>query len=77
MSISLHNSKPGPAFPEGNSPVAGKKLQTIYIGGREVSGLSAYNIGGNNYFNLRELSGLLGYSVDYNEKTDTAIITTR
>ena len=48
--------------------------QTILVNGRTVSNLSVYNIGGNNFFKLRDLAGLLGFGVNYIAETDTAAI---
>ena len=56
-----------------NSASAVKSPQRIEIDGRTVS-LTAYNIGGSNFFGLRELSEYLGYSVDYDAASNTAII---
>ena len=36
--------------------------------------LDVYNIGGNNYFKLRDLGELLGFGVDYDQSTNTAKI---
>ncbi len=47
--------------------------QSVEIDGQRVS-LTAYNIGGNNFFGLRELSTLLGYGVAYDEANNTAVI---
>ncbi len=59
-----------------NSASAVKSPQRIEIDGREVS-LTAYNIGGSNFFGLRELSEYLGYGVDYDAASNTAIIQSR
>ena len=48
--------------------------QTIVIDGKTVEGLSVYNIGGNNYFKLRDLGVALGFAVDYNADTNTAVV---
>lgn len=48
--------------------------QTIYIDGEKVTNLSAYNIGGNNFFKLRDLGAALGFNVDYDAASDTAIV---
>ena len=48
--------------------------QTILINGVVRSNLSVYNIGGNNYFKLRDLGVSLGFQVDYDARTNTAII---
>jgi len=49
--------------------------QKITVNGVEVT-VEAYNISGSNFFGLRELAAYLGYAVDYDEATNTAIITT-
>jgi len=49
--------------------------QTIKIDGVVVSNLSVYNIGGNNYFKLRDLGAALGFEVGYDPTTATAILT--
>ena len=48
--------------------------QTIMINGEVRSDLSVYNIGGNNYFKLRDLGTALGFEVDYDAESNTAII---
>ena len=48
--------------------------QTVTIDGKAVSGISVYNIGGNNYFKLRDLGSALGFGVDYDSAANTAII---
>ena len=48
--------------------------QTIMIDGEIRSDLSVYNIGGSNFFQLRELGEALGFAVDYDEDSDTAIV---
>lgn len=57
------------------SGTAVESSQTILFNGTAVSGLSVYNIGGNNYFRLRDLAELLGFGVDYAAETNTAAIT--
>lgn len=51
--------------------------QTIRIDGTAYSDLTAYNIGGNNYFQLRELGTVLGFDVKYDADSDTAFIYSR
>jgi len=41
-----------------------------------VRSVSAYNIGGNNFFKLRDLGSLLGFDVSYNAGTNTVSIDT-
>jgi hypothetical protein len=48
--------------------------QTVCIDGEEVTGLPAWNVGGNNYFRLADLAPVLGFQADYNEENATAII---
>ncbi|MBQ3378697.1 MAG: hypothetical protein IJG50_02405 [Clostridia bacterium] len=49
---------------EGMSSTCVKSSQRVTINGREVD-MTAYNIGGNNYFKLRDLGMTLGFYVDY------------
>ena len=48
--------------------------QSVLIDGKAVDGLSIYNIGGNNYFKLRDLGNALGFTVDYDADSKTAIV---
>lgn len=48
--------------------------QTVAVDGGRVN-LKAYNIGGSNYFRLRELGDLLGFTVDYIARSNTVSIT--
>lgn len=48
--------------------------QSVLIDGKAVDGLSIYNIGGNNYFKLRDLGNALGFTVDYDADNNTAIV---
>ena len=50
-----------------------KSPQTVELDGQAMN-FTAYNIGGNNFFGIRELSPILGYSVDYDAASNTAII---
>ena len=61
---------PGNGMPQ----TAVVSTQTIMIDGVKVSDISVYNIGGNNYFKLRDLAGRIGFIVDYDEATNTAIV---
>ena len=38
--------------------------------------ISVFNLGGNNFFKLRDLGEALGFQVDYDEATNTAVVTT-
>ena len=57
-----------------NSATARSSSQTILINGVKRSDLTVYNIGGSNFFQLRELGTALGFEVDYDAATDTAIV---
>lgn len=47
----------------------------VLLDGRPVS-LEAYNIGGNNYFKLRDIGEVIGFHVDWDEASRTIIIDT-
>ncbi len=59
------------------SESARPSTQTLLINGVERGDLSAYNIGGNNYFKLRDLGEALGFRVDYDKPSNTAIVVSR
>ena len=48
--------------------------QTIKIDGETVTDLTVYNIGGNNYFKLRDLGKAVGFYVHYDEATRTMLV---
>ena len=56
------------------SATAVPSTQTLLINGVERGDLSAYNIGGNNFFKLRDLGDALGFQVNYDKETNTAIV---
>jgi len=80
--VSITTGKPYTA--NGSELVTGKdksstavvSKQTIIIDGVKDSSLAAYNIGGNNYFKLRDLGNAVGFNVDFNSSTNTAIVST-
>lgn len=47
----------------------------IYVDGREQD-VKCYNIGGNNYFKIRDIADLVGFAVNWNEATQTVEIIT-
>ena len=47
--------------------------QSVYVDNTRVYP-TGYNIGGNNYFKLRDLGDALEFDVDYSATTNTAII---
>ncbi len=57
------------------SASAVKSTQSLQIDGKAVDGLTAYNLGGNNFFKLRELGEALGFGVSYDEATRTMVVT--
>ena len=57
-----------------NSASAQPSSQTILIDGVAHGELTVYNIGGSNFFQLRELGSVLGFEVDYHEATNTALV---
>ena len=59
------------------SATAVPSTQTLLINGEERGDLSAYNIGGNNFFKLRDLGDALGFAVDYDKASNTAIVVSR
>ncbi len=59
---------------EDRSTTAQVSAQTIMINGAIRTDLTVYNIGGSNFFKLREMGDALGFSVDYDASTNTAIV---
>ena len=57
------------------SATAVTSSQTIMIDGVIRSDLTVYNIGGSNFFKLRDLGDALGFIVDYVSETNTATVT--
>lgn len=55
------------------SATAVRSAQSLKIDGTSSS-LTAFNIGGNNYFGLRDLGQTLGFNVDYDAATKTMIV---
>ncbi len=58
------------------SATAVRSPQTIVIDGEVRSDLAAFNLAGNNFFKLRDLGEALGFQVDYDAATNTAVVTT-
>lgn len=58
------------------SASAAVSAQTVLIDGFERSELSVFNLGGNNFFKLRDLGAVLGFSVDYDAAANAAVVTT-
>ncbi len=56
------------------SSTAKPSTQTIKINGVVNSSISAYNLAGNNFFKLRDLGEVIGFTVDYDKASNTAII---
>ena len=51
------------------SSTAVPSKQNLFVDGVSESGLSVYNIGGSNYFKLRDLGSIAGFFVRYDEET--------
>ncbi len=58
---------------EDKSASAVQSAQKVTVDGRIVE-LVAYNIGGNNFFKLRDLGNTLGFGVDWNGATSTMVV---
>ena len=54
------------------SKTAVASKQSVLINGEAVEGISVYNIGGNNYFKLRDLGSALGFTVAFDADANTA-----
>lgn len=75
-------AKPGAAYsPVGGEMTAGTDKASTCVASAwalKVDGLYksvyVYNIGGNNFFKLRDLGSALGFTVDYNAETNTVLI---
>ena len=61
---------------EDKSATAVPSSQTVLLNDELAGGVSVYNIGGNNYFKLRDLSAYLGFGVDYSAVSALAIVNT-
>ena len=61
-------------FSGDKSSTAVESSQTVKINGLVRDDLSVYNIGGSNFFKLRDLGGALGFLVDYDKASNTAVI---
>ena len=64
-------------FEQDNAKTAVVSPQTITVDGKAVTGLTAYNIGGSNFFQLRELGRVLGFEdgIGYDNDTRTMFLT--
>ncbi len=73
-----YEKQPGDLEPGADkSKTAVRSAQSITINGETVSDLTAFNIGGNNFFKLRELGEKLGFDVKYDEENRTMVVTSR
>jgi GH35 family endo-1,4-beta-xylanase len=59
----------------GATQIATPSTASVYINGT-ISTLRAYNIGGNNFFMLRDLGDALGFLVDWDEGQNAVLIST-
>ena len=62
---------------EDKASTAQPSSQALLINAQRRTDLSVFNIGGNNYFKLRDLGTALGFDVDYNDATRTMIVNSR
>ena len=62
---------------EDRSGSAVRSSQSIMIDGVIRNDLSVYNIGGSNFFQLRQMGEVLRFDVDYISETNTAVVTSR
>ena len=61
------------AEPEEGS-IASPTFQGVQVNGEMIDNLTVYSVDGSNYFNLRELSALLGFGVDYIASDDAVVV---
>lgn len=62
------------ALPAGSRPAALTEA-SVYLGGKALD-LTAYEIGGNNYFKLRDLGAALDFGVQWDSASQTVVIDT-
>ena len=58
---------------EDRSATAVRSDQPVKVDGQDAK-LTAYNLGGNNFFKLRDLGDALNFRVDYDSETRTVLI---
>ena len=68
-----NGSELDPSCPDNHS-TAVVSSQTIQIDGNIVKDLSVYNIGGSNYFKLRELNDVLWFGVNFDDAANAVIV---
>lgn len=56
--------------------VLGKSTAELYVDGK-IYNLDSYNVNGNNYYKLRDLGTVLGFSVDWNQTNKMVVIKTK
>ena len=61
----------GISFPE----IATPSTSDIFLNGVTPIDLRAYNIGGNNFFMLRDVAGVIGFDLEWNETTGVISVT--
>ena len=57
-----------------NSKTTQPSSQTIRIDSVERGDLNVYNIGGSNFFKLRDLGTALGFDVDFDAASNTVVV---
>ena len=63
----------GPAAQAATEITAKPSTQPIYVDGQRI-GMTAYNIGGNNYVKLRDIGKAVNFGVTYNASTNSVYI---
>ena len=63
----------GPAAQAATGITARPSTQPIYVDGQRI-GMTAYNIGGNNYVKLRDIGKAVNFGVTYNASTNSVYI---
>lgn len=59
------------------SASAVRSAQSLQIDGKTVTGLAAFNLADNNFFKLRDLGDALGFTVEYDQTTNTMVVTSK
>jgi hypothetical protein len=60
----------------GQAVTAAPTTAAVFVDG-QAAALRAYNIGGNNFFMLRDLGDALGFAVDWDGAANTILINTQ
>jgi 2',3'-cyclic-nucleotide 2'-phosphodiesterase (5'-nucleotidase family) len=73
-----YEKQPGDLEPgDDKSASAVRSAQKLVINGEPVTDLTAFNLGGYNFFRLRELGEKLGFGVTFDEAANTVVVTSK